>query len=248
MDVDQVVDGHAAIHERLHLVLAVFLGVGADAGPVVGHLVHHLAVGVREVGVVLEKITVPVDVGHHQLLIDGVVGAHQVGVARIVVDHHLVDLRQPVVVALAQLLVGHAERPVRIARREAAVGGDLVEIVGVDDLEDGLVEIQAVLARIALDLVLESAQVGRQVGVVRRLHGVTRKTGRGKAGRATRTRQQLRRRSASAVRVPSRSAAGAQELLDRSRGWPRGRGSGCRRRSCARRASRGCTRRTRREP
>ena len=87
---------------------------------------------------------VPIDMGHHQLLIDGVVGAHQVGVARIVVDDHLVDLRQPVVVALAQLLVGHAERPVRIARREAAVGGDLVEVVGVDHLEDGLVEVQAV--------------------------------------------------------------------------------------------------------
>ena len=166
MDVDQVVDRHAPVDERLDLVLAVPLDVPADAGRVVGHLVHHLAVGVREVDVVLEEIAVPVDVGHHQLLVDGVVAAHQVGVARVVVDDHLVDLRQPVLVALAQLLVLHAERPVRVARREAAVGRDLVQLVGVDDLEDRLEEVEPVVAGVALDLLLELAEVRRQVRVV----------------------------------------------------------------------------------
>src|SRR2546430_6182653 len=48
-------------------------------------------------------------VGHHELLIDRVVAAHQVRVARVVVDHHLVDLGQAVGVALAQLLVRSEE-------------------------------------------------------------------------------------------------------------------------------------------
>ena len=71
--------------------------VPADAVAVVRHLVHHLAVGVGEPIVVLEEVAVPVDVGHHQLLVDQPVAPHQVGVARVVVDHHLVDLLQPVV-------------------------------------------------------------------------------------------------------------------------------------------------------
>ena len=134
--------------------------VPADAGPVVGHLVHHLAAGVGEVGVVLEEVAVPVDVGHHQLLIDGVIAPHQVGVARVVVDHHLVDFRQPVVVALLEFLVLHAERPVRIAGREPAVGGDLVQVVGVHDLEDGLVEVEPVIAAWASISSLSSRRSG----------------------------------------------------------------------------------------
>ena len=132
----------------------------------VGHLVHHLAIGVREVGVVLEEIAVAVDMGHDQLLVERVVAAHQVGVTGVVVDHHLVDLGQPVVVALLELLELHAERPVGIAGREAAVGGHLVEVLAVEHFEDGVEEIQAVVAGVALDLLLEGSQVGRETGVV----------------------------------------------------------------------------------
>src|SRR5262249_25747100 len=56
VDVDQVIDGHAAVDERLHLLLAVFLDVAAQPSTVVGHLVHHLAVGVCEKSVVLEEV------------------------------------------------------------------------------------------------------------------------------------------------------------------------------------------------
>ena len=73
----------------------------------------------------------------------------QVGVARVVVDHQLVDLLQPVRVALGELLVLHAEPPVRIARGKAAVGRDRVELVVVDDLEDRVEEVEPVAARIA---------------------------------------------------------------------------------------------------
>ena len=231
MDVDQVVDRHAAVDERLDLVLAVLLDVAADAGAVVGHLVHHLAAGVGEVGVVLEEIAVPVDVGHHQLLIDRVVAAHQVGVARVVVDDHLVDLRQPVVVALLAAPRRHAERPVRVARREAAVGGDLVEVVGVDHLEDRLVEVEPVAAGVALDLLLQGAQVGRQVGVVGQSWSIGDSAGR-------------LRSTGTPLGLPSRS----QELLDRAQDRLAVGDAAGDRRSRARRASRGRTRRTRREP
>ena len=76
MHVDQVVDGHAAVQKGLDFVLAVLLGIAAQPGPVVGHLVHHLAVGVGEVGIVFEEIAVAVNMRHDQLLIERVVAAH----------------------------------------------------------------------------------------------------------------------------------------------------------------------------
>ena len=55
----------------------------------------------------------------------------------------------------------------RIARGKAAVGRDLVQVLGIDDFENGLVEIEAVVAqRIAFDLLLQGAQVGGKSGVV----------------------------------------------------------------------------------
>ena len=98
----------------------------------VGHLVHHLAVGLAEPDVVLEEVVVAVDVGHHELLVDHLVAAQQIGVARVVIDDHLVDLLQPVAIALGEMLILHAEPPVRIARRETAQGGDFGELVVVE--------------------------------------------------------------------------------------------------------------------
>jgi len=43
---------------------------------------------------VLEEVDVAVDVGHHQLLVHVHVGLEQIRVRGIVVDHHLVDLRE----------------------------------------------------------------------------------------------------------------------------------------------------------
>jgi hypothetical protein len=75
-------------------------------------------------------------------LIDEVVAFEQVGVAGVVVDDHLVDLREAIFVALGELLVLHAEAPVGVAGGEAAEGGDLVDALVVDDLKDGLEEVQ----------------------------------------------------------------------------------------------------------
>ena len=144
--VDQVLDGQTGVDEAFDRLQAVALLVATDAGGVVGHLVDHLPVGVREVHVVLEEVGVAVDVGHDQLLVQHRVALEQVGVGRIVVDHHLVDLVQAVLVALAQLLVLHAEAVVRVARREAAVGRQRVHLLVVDHLEDGAEEGQPELA------------------------------------------------------------------------------------------------------
>ena len=79
----------------LDRVVAVLLDVLADAGGVVGHLVHHFAVGLAEPEVVLEEVAVAVDVGDDELLVDQRVGFLQVGVAGVVVDDHLVDAPSP---------------------------------------------------------------------------------------------------------------------------------------------------------
>ena len=126
-------------------LLAVPFHVGADPVAVVGGLVHHLAVGVGEVMVVLEEVVMSVNVGHHELLIDPLIAAQQVGVAGVVVDDHLVDFLEPVAITLGELLIFHAEPPVRISGRETAEGGDLGELVVVEDFEDGVVEVEPVV-------------------------------------------------------------------------------------------------------
>ena len=84
------------------LSMPMALDVAAHARGVVRHRVDHLAVGLREEEVVLEEVDVPVDVRHHQLLVDQRVALEQVGVGGVVVDHHLVDLREAVLVALGR--------------------------------------------------------------------------------------------------------------------------------------------------
>jgi hypothetical protein len=82
---------------------------------VVGHLIDHLPVGGSEIEVVLEKIAVGIDMGHHQLLVDQVVALEEVGVAGIVVDHHFIDFGKAIGIALGNLLELHPEGPVGIA-------------------------------------------------------------------------------------------------------------------------------------
>ncbi len=158
--IDQVFEGKTAVDERLHRLGAVAVRVPLDAGGVVGHLVHHLPAGVGEIEVVLEEIAVAEDMGHDQLLIDEVVAFEQVGVARVVVDHHLVDFGQPVGVALGNLLELHPERPVGVALGEAAVSGDLIDLVVVEDFKDDREEIQPETQGVVLDLVFHLFQFG----------------------------------------------------------------------------------------
>ena len=124
MRVDEVLEGEAGVEELFDLFEAEAFDVFAHAGGVVGHAVHHLAVGLAEPEVVLEEIAVGVDVGHDEFLIDGGVGALEVGVAGVVVDDHFVDAAEAVVVLFAEAFVLHAPAPVGVADGEAAVGGD----------------------------------------------------------------------------------------------------------------------------
>ena len=138
----------------------------------VGHLVHHLAVGLAEPDVVLEEVVVTIDVGHDELLVDHLVAPQQVGVARVVIDDHLVDLLEPVPITLGKLLVLHAEPPVRIPGGKSAQGGDLGKLVVIEDLEDRVVEVQPVIARVGFGFQLNGAEViGEVVGIDRR-HGL----------------------------------------------------------------------------
>lgn len=86
---------HADVEPSFHGVVTVLLDVLANVRGVVRHLVHHLAVGGAEPKVVFEEVAVCVDVGNDQLLVNQRVALLQVGVARIVVDHHLVDALSP---------------------------------------------------------------------------------------------------------------------------------------------------------
>src|SRR5258705_144104 len=64
-------------------------------------------------------------------------------------------------VPLAEPLVFHAEPPMWIADGEARLGGNGVEVVGVDVLENRGIKVEAVAARVALDLPLHVDELRR---------------------------------------------------------------------------------------
>src|SRR5262249_13191118 len=99
---------------------------------------------------------------HDRLLVDERVALQEIGVRGVVVDHHLVDLLEAILVALGEALVIHSEAPMRIARRKTAVGGDLVHLLVGQDLERRRKEIETVCAGVALDNGLDVAEVRRQ--------------------------------------------------------------------------------------
>jgi hypothetical protein len=166
--IDQVFQAQADIQPALDGVVAVLLDVLADVRRVVGHLVHHFAIGLAEPQVVLEKIAMPVDVRDHQFLIDERVRFLQIGIAGVVIDDHLIDSAQPIMVPLAEPLVLRAKSPVRIPLRESAIGGDLVHLLVIAHLKDDREEIQTIRARPLADLLLGREQLigegGKGVG------------------------------------------------------------------------------------
>src|SRR5690606_41094947 len=89
---------------------------------------------------------------------------------------HLVDLREAVFVALAQALVFHAEAPVRVAVREAAVGRDLVHLDVAQHHEDHGEEVAPVGAGDLLDAFLLEAKIPGQSGIGERHLPLPRKS------------------------------------------------------------------------
>ena len=163
VEVDQILEAEGPVQEALDRLLSVAVHEPADLGGVVRHPVDHLPVGLAEPHVVLEEVAVAVDVGDDQLVLHQAVRAEQVGVAGVVVDDEFVDLLQPVPVALADLLVLHPVTPVRVARREAAVAGHLVELRVIQHLEDDGKAVEAQLGRDAVNALLDVAEFGREI-------------------------------------------------------------------------------------
>ena len=138
----------------------------------VGNVFARVQIGGAEGEVVLEEVDVSEHVTHHELLVRQAVAFQQVGVRGVVVDHHLVDLGQAILVALAEPLVLHAEAPMRITIGKATVGGDLVHVVVAEHLEHDRKEVETMPARDLFDLVLLVPQIARQRGVGGKLrHG-----------------------------------------------------------------------------
>ena len=172
-------------------------------------------VGRAEAEVVLEEVDVRIHVRHHELLIDERVALEQIGVRRVVVDDHLVDLREAVLVALGEPLVLHAEAPVRVAVREAPVRRDLVHLVVREDLEDHREEVQA---RLGGELWIRSCSLRRYAGA--RSSARTRSceqpsVGRGVAGGRAAGRRMNRRTGPG-----TRKAGGAARDASGCRGNP----------------------------
>jgi hypothetical protein len=139
--VEQALDGLAPV---LELVLGHPARVRRDG-------LDHAAVGLREVGVVLEEVDVAEHVRHDQLILDGAVGLQQEAVGRVGVDDDLVNLREAEVVHRLHAVVGLAERPVRVAAGQR-VGADLVHHGGGHDLEARREGVEAEAARHLPDL------------------------------------------------------------------------------------------------
>ena len=155
MMIDEVVDRQADIDETFDGVQAVLVDVFPHLRGVVRHGVHHFAIRLREPDVVLEEVAMPVNVGHHDFLIDQMIALEQVGVARVIVDDHFIDFVQAVRVALVEPLVLHAELPVGISVREPAVSGHHIHLFEIENFEKSFVEVEPVLASVYLDLAVD---------------------------------------------------------------------------------------------
>ena len=116
----------------------------------VGHGIHHFSVGVRESEIVFKEVHVTIHMGHNELLVHERVGAHEVGIRRIVVDHQLIDLRQSILVTFRKLLIVHPEFPMRIARWKPSISCNHVHLIERYVLKDGVKIVQAKCLGMAL--------------------------------------------------------------------------------------------------
>ncbi len=122
-------------------------------------VIDHLRRRALEIDVVLEEVGVAEDMGDHQLVLQQVVLLHQEGIRRVGVDHHLVDLAQPVVVLRLHAVVGFAARPVAEAARQP-IRAELVHDGRRHQLEVDRERVQAHAARNVPDLLDGVVQVG----------------------------------------------------------------------------------------
>ena len=91
---DVAIDGEANIHQALDAVEAIAIDVFINAQGMFDGRVHHIAVGVGEIDVMLKKIDVGVDVSDDEQIGDLRIRIEEKRIARVVVQHDLIDLRQ----------------------------------------------------------------------------------------------------------------------------------------------------------
>ena len=160
MNVDQVLNRKANINEVLHFFDTESIHVTTNSVSMISHFIEHVPIGLAEPMIVFEEITVAVDVSHYEFVIRHAIAGEQIGIAWIIIDHHLVDLLESIRIPLGKLVVLHAEPPMRITCGKSPVCCDGIQLISVNDFENGRKEIEPVVAGMPLHLLLDLDQVG----------------------------------------------------------------------------------------
>src|SRR5690349_14779309 len=100
-----------------------------------------------EVGVIFEEVSMTEDVSSYKGILQQIVHFHQEGVARIGIDHHLIDLAQSEVILHLLPVKSLPEGPVAEATRQT-IRGELVHDGRRDQLEVGWEGIKTELTRL----------------------------------------------------------------------------------------------------
>jgi hypothetical protein len=121
----------------------------------IGHFIHHLAIGIFKVVIILEKITVGIDMANDQFLGYPAIAMEEIGIAGIVIDDHFIDLGEAIGIGFREMLEFHAKAPVGIANRKAPLTGDHVDFIPLQDFKENFKEIKAKRRGVFLDFLLE---------------------------------------------------------------------------------------------
>ena len=123
--VNVLLDGERRIQKTLDLRFAVIEFVLGNALGVNTNFVDHAAGSALEVRVILEKVGMAENMCGHKGILEEIIHIHQEGVARIGVDHHLIDFAQPEVILHFLPVISFTVRPVAETTRQT-IGGKLV--------------------------------------------------------------------------------------------------------------------------
>src|SRR5690554_2176130 len=173
MRIDEVIEAKAEIEEFLDAIASNQIAPAPHDGGVVRHRIDPFSDRLAcdriaalicdlEEAIIFEEIDVPVDMRHHELLVDERVALEEVRDARIIINDELVDPREAVFIALFEALIFHPKAIMRIADGEAFVGGDLAHLIIGDHLKDGLKEVEPEAVRGLDDLGLLFEEVSRE--------------------------------------------------------------------------------------
>ena len=104
--------------------------------------IHHIAVRGGEVEVMFEEVDVRIDVGHNEQIGDLGVGIEQKSIARVIIQHNLIDLGESHLTVHTLPVIHFAVGPVPSPGGEA-IGGDFEHDILWHNLEDNIEKIKA---------------------------------------------------------------------------------------------------------